>query len=156
MRRRTLPGLFGWLAASYAAALIGSRFEPDAWYEQLVKPAWTPPGWLFGPVWTVLYGLMGVAAWLVWKRRGFAGAPNALGAFIVQLALNAAWSWLFFGLRRPGLALLDILLLWAAIAITALLFWRHRGLAAALLVPYLLWVSFAACLNFEIWRLNRP
>jgi len=154
MRRRTWIGLFGWLALCYGVAAFGSRFQAGAWYDQLTRPALTPPSWVFGVVWSVLYGLMAIAAWLVWKRRGFAGAPWALGAFLVQLALNAAWSWLFFGIHRIGLALLEILLLWAAIAITAILFWRHRGLAAALLLPYLLWVSFATCLNFEIWRLN--
>jgi tryptophan-rich sensory protein len=155
MRRRTWIGLIGWLALCYGAAAFGAQFEPGAWYGQLARPAWTPPAPVFPVVWTVLYGLMAAAAWLVWKRRGFAGAPWALGAFLIQLALNAAWSWLFFGLHRIGPALLDALLLWAAIAITALLFWRHRPLAAALLLPYLLWVSFAVCLNFEIWRLDQ-
>src|SRR5690606_6841880 len=138
----------------YAVAAFGSRFEAGAWYDQLTKPALTPPGRVFGVVWSVLYGLMAIAAWLVWTRRRFAGAPWALGAFLVQLALNAAWSWLFFGSHRIGLALLENLALWSAIAITMLLFWRHRGLAALLLVPYLLWVTFATGLNFEFWRLN--
>jgi tryptophan-rich sensory protein len=152
--KHSVIGLVLWLAASLAAGVIGSRFTPGAWYAELTKPAWTPPGVVFGPVWTVLYVLMGVAAWLVWRRGGFREAPLALGLFLAQLALNALWSYLFFGLQLPGAAFAEILVLWAAILATTICFWRVVPVAAALLVPYLLWVGFASALNFQLWRLN--
>lgn len=154
MTARQWLGLGGFLLLTFAAAAIGSQFMPGEWYARLAKPSWTPPSWLFGPVWTLLYVLMAVAAWLVWKDRGFAGARVALVLYSVQLAFNAAWSWLFFGLQRPGLAFAEILVLWIAILATLIAFWRHRALAGALLVPYLAWVSFATALNLAIWRLN--
>ncbi len=122
------------------------------WYAGLAKPTWTPPDWLFGPVWTTLYCLMGVAAWLVWRRVGWS---RPLAWFAVQLLLNAAWSWLFFGLHSPFAGLIDIVLLWAAIAATVLAFWRVSRLAAILMLPYWAWVSYAAALNFAIWQMNR-
>jgi len=152
---RVWIGLAGWLLAAFGAAAVGSQFLPGEWYAQLTKPAWNPPNWVFGPVWTLLYAMMGVSAWLVWKDAGFKGATTALSLFGVQLALNAAWSWFFFGLLQPGLALVDIVLLWIAIFATLISFWRIRGLAGALLVPYLAWVTFASALNFSIWQLNR-
>lgn len=147
--------LLAWLTITFAAALVGSRFRPGPWYASLAKPDWTPPGAVFAPVWTALYLAMGIAAWMVWRRGGGgrSRAP-ALALYMVQLALNALWSFLFFGLHRPGLAFLDIALLWAAILTVMVLFWRIRAAAGALILPYLLWVSFAACLNFAIWRLN--
>jgi len=148
-------GLIGWLVLCFAAAALGSLYPPGEWYGTLVKPPWNPPDWLFAPVWTVLYALMGVAAWLVWKRCRFGGASLALGAFIVQLALNAAWSWLFFGLHRPDLAFAEIVVLWVAILITLIQFWRLMRPAGILLAPYLAWVSFASVLNFTVWQLNR-
>jgi translocator protein len=120
----------------------------------LEKPAFNPPSWVFGPVWTVLYAMMAVAAWLVWREAGFGGATAALSLFFVQLALNLAWSGIFFGLRQPGWALVEIAVLWAAILATMILFFRHSTLAGWLLVPYLLWVSFASVLNAALWRLN--
>lgn len=141
----------------FGAAALGA-FATGAgvldWYPTLDKPSWTPPGWLFGPVWTLLYGMMAVAAWLVWRggETGPIRAPLAL--FAVQLVLNAAWSILFFGLRSPGAALVDIAALALAISATLAAFRRRSGVAAALLVPYLVWVLFAAALNFEIWRRN--
>lgn len=148
-------GLAGWILLSFLAAVPGSFFVSSAAeYQGLAQPAWAPPGWVFGPVWTALYLLMGIAAWLVWKEAGFAGASVALGLFLVQLALNAAWTPLFFGAGLRGWAFLDIVLLWAAILGTVLLFWRIRPLAGALLIPYLAWVSFAAVLNAAIWRMN--
>ena len=147
-------GLAGWLAACFCAAAGGVVFPPGPWYALLQKPSWTPPGWIFGPVWTALYVLMALAAWLVWSRAGFAGARVALGLFLLQLVLNAAWSWLFFGLHRPGLALADIVALWILLLATLVVFWRRRPLAGALLVPYLLWVSLASALNWELWRMN--
>jgi len=151
---RSALGLVALLAICYGVAAVGAQFMPGAWYEQLAKPSWTPPSWIFGPVWTVLYGMMAVAAWLVWKRHGVAGARWVLLLFAVQLALNGLWSWLFFGQENPGAAMVDIGALWLAILATILAFWRLSRLAAALLVPYLMWVSFAAALNFAIWRLN--
>jgi benzodiazapine receptor len=151
---RSMLGLVGWLVVSFAAGLIGSRFMPGAWYASLAKPAWTPPDAVFAPVWTVLYLLMGVAAWLVWRRAGFAGAGAALVLFVGQLVLNALWSYLFFGLHRIDLALIDIVALWVTILVVTVLFWREDWHAGALMTPYLLWVGFAACLNFTLWRLN--
>jgi translocator protein len=148
-------GLAAWLGLCYLAAFVGSRFtDTGAWYQALQQPAWQPPDWLFGPVWTLLYAMMAVAAWLVWRDRGFR-APAALTLFLVQLALNVAWSWLFFGEQRPDLAFGEIVLLWIAILATLLAFWRIRPLAGALLIPYLLWVTYAATLNYSIWQLNR-
>lgn len=149
-----LVSLLIWMAICFIPALIGSQFMPGEWYGQLRRPAWTPPGYLFGPVWSFLYLTMGVAAWLVWKRGGYRAAPVALTLFLIQLAFNGLWSWLFFGLQRPGLAFVDIALLWSAIVATTLAFWRQSALAGILLIPYLLWVAFAAALNFSIWRLN--
>ncbi len=150
----TFLGFCFWLGLSYAAAWSGSRFVPGEWYAQLAKPAFTPPDWLFPVVWSILYFLMGVAAFLVWQRQGLTRAFPALAFFVVQLALNASWSWVFFGLHKPGAAFAEILLLWLAILATLTAFWRHRPAAGLLLVPYLLWVSFAALLNYRLWRLN--
>lgn len=148
-------GLIGWLLASFAAGWLGSRWMPGEWYAALAKPAWNPPNWIFGPVWTVLYVLMAVSAWLVWRQAGFGGAGVALGLFIVQLALNGLWSYLCFGLHRLDLALVDIALMWGAILAVTILFWGVNRIAGALLVPYLAWVSFASFLNFTLWLLNR-
>lgn len=153
-RVKSTLGLGGWLVVSLAAGWIGSRYLPDAWYASLAKPSWTPPGAVFGPVWSVLYVLMAMAAWLVWRRAGFGGAGPALVLFVVQLVLNALWSYLFFGLHRPEIAFFDIVALWLVIMVVMVLFWReHRG-AAALMLPYVVWVGFASCLNFAIWRMN--
>jgi translocator protein len=148
-------GLVGWLLASFAAAFVGSRYMPGAWYEGLAKPAWTPPNAVFAPVWTVLYLLMAVAAWLVWRRAGFAGAGLALSLFIAQLGLNALWSYLFFGAHRPGLALAEVVTLWLTILLVTILFWREARPAGALMLPYVVWVGFASCLNLALWWLNR-
>ena len=150
-------GLLLWVGLSFLAAYVGSAFTSlsvNDWYLTLEKPSWTPPGKVFGPVWSTIYLLMGVAAWMVWRRRGVAGAGFPLGLFLLQLALNAAWSALFFGLRSPGLAFAEIVVLWILILATAVSFWRVVQVAGALYVPYLLWVSFAAVLNLSIWRLN--
>jgi tryptophan-rich sensory protein len=154
--RRQGIGLAGWLLGSFAAAAVGGVASANAgdFYQQLARPGWAPPPWLFGPVWSVLYLMMGIAAWLVWRERGFRGARAALTLFIVQLAANALWTWLFFAWRRGALAFGEILLLWVLIAATIAAFWRVRPLAGALLLPYLLWVSFAAALTFAVWRMN--
>jgi translocator protein len=148
-------GLAGWLALSFAAAFAGSRFMPGEWYASLAKPAWNPPSAVFAPVWTLLYAMMGIAAWLVWRQAGFREAALPLSLFLIQLVLNALWSYLFFGLHRPDLALLDIVTLWVAILVVLILFWRVAVPAGILLLPYLCWVGFASFLNFTLWRLNR-
>jgi benzodiazapine receptor len=147
--------LAGWLLLCFAAASLGAVFMPGDWYAALKKPAWNPPGWMFGPVWSALYMMMAVAAWLVWQRGGFAAQRRPLGFFLAQLALNALWTPLFFGLHQPGVAFAEIVLLWLAIAWTIVAFWPLHRVAAGLLVPYLAWVSFAAVLNGTLWRLNR-
>ena len=148
-------GLAGWIALSFLAAVPGGAAVATATeYQTLAQPAWAPPSWVFGPVWTVLYVLMGVAAWLVWREAGFSAASVALGLFLTQLALNAVWTPLFFGAGLRGWAFLDIVLLALVLTATIVAFWRVRPLAGALLVPYLAWVSFAAVLNFAIWRMN--
>ena len=144
--------LLFFLAITFAVASFGALFMPGPWYAALEKPAWTPPSWLFGPVWTVLYVMIAVAGWLVWQRESRVGTPLVLWG--AQLALNGVWSWLFFGLERPGLAALDIVVLLVLIATTALAFMRVSRVAALLLVPYLAWVGFATALNIAIWRLN--
>ncbi len=145
---------------SLAAGAIGSLAVTgqgfSSWYAAIEKPGFTPPSWVFGPVWTVLYLLMGVAAFLVWQKGlGSAVVRIALVWFLVQLVLNAAWTPVFFGLHRIGLAVVVIVLLWAAIVVTMYWFFRVSRPAGTLLVPYLLWVSFAAVLNAAIWHLNR-
>jgi tryptophan-rich sensory protein len=147
--------LAGWLALSFAAASMGGFFPPGEWYASLRKPTWNPPGWIFGPVWTVLYVTMAIAAWLVWRRGGWAGQRVALLLYLGQLLFNALWSALFFGLRQPALGWVDILLLWLALVPTVAAFWNVQRLAGALLVPYLAWVTFAGTLNFALWQLNR-
>ncbi len=151
---KTYLGLLGWVLLCFAAASLGALCPPDEWYAALRKPSWNPPGWIFGPVWSALYTMMAVAAWLVWKRGGFAAQRRPLGVFLAQLALNALWTPLFFGLHWPGVAFAEILLLGLAIAWTITLFWRVQRAAAYLLMPYLAWVSFAAVLNGTLWRLN--
>lgn len=136
------------------AATFGAIFTPGEWYAGLTKPGWNPPNWLFGPVWSLLYLMMAVAAWLVWRQRGRQRVRAPLCVYGFQLVLNALWSWLFFGLHRMGLALAEILLLAVMILATIVLFWRVSRAAGLLLVPYLAWVSFAAFLNFTLLRLN--
>ncbi|HUU91548.1 MAG TPA: TspO/MBR family protein [Phycisphaerae bacterium] len=156
-RGRQAFGLVVVVVVTFAAAGIGSVFTSGSvseWYPSIEKPSWTPPGWIFGPVWTALYTLMAVAAWVIWRKEGWAGARAALVLYAVQLALNAAWSPLFFGLRMPGVAFAELVVLWMAIIATAVAFWKKSPLAGALLVPYVLWTTFAAALNLAIWRLN--
>lgn len=155
-RQKQILGLIGWLAVSFAASGVGAIASLTAgeFYTQLVRPDWAPPPSVFGPVWTVLYALMGVAAWLVWRRGGFGANRTALVLFLAQLSLNALWSWLFFAWHQGAWAFADILLLWVLIVATLVAFWRVRVLAGVLFVPYLLWVGFAAALNYSVWRLN--
>jgi tryptophan-rich sensory protein len=151
---RNMVSFLLFLAVCLAAGWFGSQFEPGDWYQSLSKPAWTPPDAVFGPVWTLLYVMMGIAAWLVWRNRSSSNVTAALGLFAVQLILNALWSYLFFGLQRPALAFFELMGLWLVIVATVLAFRRIRPLAAVFLLPYLAWVSFALLLNFRLWRLN--
>jgi len=153
---KALAGLLGWLLVCFIAAGIGgvASMQAGEFYQALVQPEWAPPSSVFGPVWTTLYALMAVSAWLVWRERGFRAASTALTLFLVQLAVNALWSWLFFAWQMGGAALADIVLLWVLIVATMAAFWRFSRLATWLLVPYLLWVSFAGFLNYTVWQLN--
>jgi len=147
-------GLILWLLAVAAVSTFGSLFMPGEWYRALAKPSLTPPSWVFGPVWTVLYILMAIAAWLVWLRFGFRGARIALALFITQLVMNGLWSWLFFGLHWMGIATLEIVLLLVTIVATIVAFFKLRPMAAYLLLPYVLWVGYASLLTFLLWRMN--
>jgi benzodiazapine receptor len=153
---RWLALAFFIVAAFVIAALGGwaTASSVTTWYPTLIKPSWNPPSWLFGPVWSLLYLLMAIAAWRVWQRRNQPGAALVLRMWFVQLALNALWSLLFFGLHNPGAALVEIVLLWLVLAWLQLQFFRQDRLAALLWAPYLVWVTFAAGLNFAIWQLN--
>jgi tryptophan-rich sensory protein len=156
--RRSILVLILFVAICLGVSVLGAWSTAGSvatWYPSLRKPSWNPPAWVFGPVWTALYIGMAIAAWLVWRKAGWRGASGALVLFAVQLVLNAAWSPLFFGLRSPLAGLVDIVLLWLAIAATLVAFYRISPLAGALLVPYGAWVSFATALNAAIWRLNR-
>jgi benzodiazapine receptor len=152
---RSLIMLIAFLLLAFVPAYLGVFFGPSEWYAQLIKPAFNPPDWIFGPVWTTLYVLMAVSLWLVWKA-----APNKIefvlprNLFLCQLALNAAWSPLFFGLHNPGLALINLIFMWCFIIAMIYSFYRLSRPAAYLQIPYLLWVSFAGILNFIIFKLN--
>jgi benzodiazapine receptor len=146
-----LLGLAGFLGACFAAALAGLLFPVGAWYDGLRKPSWNPPKWIFGPAWTLLYIMMAVAAWLVWREAGFG---TAIAVFGLQLVLNFLWTALFFGMRRPDLSLYELVLLWLTILACILLFAPVSGWAALLLLPYLAWTGFAGFLNLAILRLN--
>ena len=149
-------GLLVWLAVTAVAAAIGSIAAANSreFYESLQRPDWAPPGSVFGPVWTVLYLAMAVAAWMVWKARNYVGARVALLAYVVQLALNALWTWLFFAWHQGALAFVGVVLLWIAVAITMNLFRRVRPVAGTLLIPYLAWVTFATALTYAVWKAN--
>lgn len=134
-----------------AVSATGSLFRPGPWYMALAKPWWTPPGWLFGPAWAVLYVTIAVAGWLAWERAGFG---PVLAVWLVQLALNGAWSWIMFGQKLIGWALIDLIGMWLSIALFILIAWPVSQTASLLFVPYLAWVTFAGALNFTIWRLN--
>lgn len=147
--------LAGFIVLSLGAGFIGgfaTQNSIDTWYATLDKPSWNPPNWLFGPVWTLLYIMMGIAAWLVWKTKDRIGPAMVL--FGVQLVFNLAWSLIFFGLRSPGWALIEVVFLWGSVLLTMLAFFGRQTVAGWLFVPYLAWVSFAAVLNFAIWSLN--
>jgi benzodiazapine receptor len=145
--------LFSIMLVSIAAGL-GAGFGPGEWYASLNKPAWNPPNWLFGPVWTTLYLLMAVSSWLVWRHRGAQAVYGALALYGTQLLLNAIWTPLFFGAKMMGLAFVEILILEGFILATIAAFYRVRPLYGLLLIPYACWVGFASFLNFTLWRLN--
>ncbi len=150
-------GLAVFIAICLGAGGLGAMAttpEIEGWYTTITKPTWNPPNKVFGPVWTTLFILMAVAAWLVWKPAGFKAAAIPLTLFAIQLLLNVAWSWIFFGMHQPGWAFVEIVILWLAIVTTTVAFFRRSQIAGWLLVPYLAWVTFAAVLNFAIWRLN--
>lgn len=148
--------LAGWLLLTVAAGALGALASVDArdFYASLERPGWAPPAGVFGPVWTLLYLLMAVAAWLVWRERGFSRARGALGLFLLQLGANALWSWLFFAWHRGAWALADVVVLLALIVANIVAFARIRQAAAWLLAPYLAWVAFATALNFSLWQRN--
>ena len=153
-----LAGLVVWIGICYlvawTGALVSPGIAPSDWYDALNKPVWNPPGWVFGPVWTAIYTMMGVAAWIVWDRFKLMAAKDALAAFLVQLVLNGLWSRIFFGMQEPGWAFFEILLLLAAIVVTTVLFFRKNTTAGWLMVPYMLWVGYASTLNGAIWIMN--
>lgn len=149
-------GLFAWFIITFTAAAIGSIASMDAqsFYSSLVQPAWAPSPSVFGPVWTALYTLIAIAAWLAWCVKGFVNARIAFSLYILQLFFNAAWSWLFFVWQHGFLAFLDTILLMALILLTAISFWKIRPIAAILFIPYYIWVCFASYLNYVLWMLN--
>jgi len=151
----SIVALAGFIAGCFLAAMTGAFFRPGEWYERLKKPSWRPPNRLFAPVWTILYLMIAVSGWLVWRQAGFVGAALPLAVYGLQLVLNAAWTPLFFGLHRPDLGFVDIVLVWLSIVAAIVLFVPISVAAAVLLVPYLVWVTFATALNFAVWRLNR-
>ncbi|MCE2882148.1 MAG: tryptophan-rich sensory protein [Planctomycetaceae bacterium] len=144
----------GFVLLSMCAALAAAFWPVDAWYASIAKPSWNPPNWVFGPVWTTLYIMIGVAAWRLWRTGALARDRATLAVLVAQWVLNFAWSGFFFGMRAPGAALVEIICLLALIAVLIVRAWRHDRVAAALLVPYILWVAFATALNAALWRLN--
>lgn len=156
-RHRDIAGLLAFLVICLGISVAGGAATASSvgtWYQTLQKPSFNPPNWLFAPVWTALYIMMAIAGWRVWRAHGLRGARAAMALFAVQLALNLAWSFLFFGYRMIGAALIEIVLLLMAILVTTVLFWKRDRLAGMLFVPYAGWVAFATILNFALWRLN--
>jgi tryptophan-rich sensory protein len=153
-RTRDVLGLMAFVTLCFGVSVLGGMATAPAlpeWYPALRKPSWTPPGWVFGPVWTLLYPLMAVAGWMAWREGRARIGPLV---YLLQLALNAAWPWFFFGQRRLDLALACVVALWLVILATVVAFWRVSRGAAVLLLPYLAWVGFAAVLNHAIWEMN--
>lgn len=148
-----IVSLLGCFSVAALASFVTNPEIPH-WYASLRKPAWTPPNWLFGPVWTALYAAMAIAVWIIWRRAGWEGSNGALWLFVVQLALNLAWSFIFFKFHNPRWAFIEIVALWIAIAATVVKFAAISRASAMLLAPYLAWVTYAAALNFAIWRMN--
>jgi translocator protein len=155
-KSKQILGLAFWLIITFTAAAIGAFASAKAgiFYQELIRPEWAPPAWLFAPVWTILYTLIAVDAWLVWRAQGFHAARIALSLFIVQLVVNALWTWLFFAWKQGAISFFEILILWAMILYMIVAFWRVRPIYGILLFPYFAWVSFASILTFSIWKLN--
>ena len=156
-RAEDLLGLGAFVALCLVISAIGGWITAGSvgtWYQTLQKPVFNPPNWIFAPVWSLLYLMIALAGWRVWRRVGVAGAPAAMAVYATQLALNLGWSFLFFGSRMIGVALAEILLLLVVICVNAVLFWRKDRVAGWLLAPYVAWVAFASVLNFALWRLN--
>ncbi len=142
------------MAAAAGSAFMGASLK--SWYPTLRKPSWNPPGRLFAPVWTILYLMMAVAGWMAWEKMPGNIFSLPMVFFGVQLILNAGWTMIFFGLRAPGWAFFELILLWVSILLTLISFWNVHWVAGVLFVPYFLWVTFAGVLNFHVWKLNRP
>lgn len=153
--RQPVLALLACLVLAFACAAPGALFPPGAWYAGIAKPGFTPPSWVFGPAWTTLYVLIAVATWLLWRAPASPARTGALRVHALQLALNAAWSPVFFGIPSPGAALVVIVAMWLAILATVVRAWPVRRAASVLLWPYLAWVGFATVLNATIWWLNR-
>lgn len=155
LRKQSL-GLFVCLALVFLAAAAGGLASASAgsFFMELDRPLWAPPAWLFGPAWTILYLLMGVASWLVWREYGIRDARPAFVLYGVQLVLNGMWTWLFFVMRSGSLAFVEIIILWILILATVIAFWRKNKLAGLMLVPYLFWVAYASALTFSLWQRN--
>lgn len=155
-KRKQLVGLIFWLVLCYTTSFIGAiaSIQAKSFYTQLIQPSWAPQPTIFGPVWSTLYALMAVAAWFVWRNGGFRSNFTSLSLFLLQLVLNGLWSWMFFAWYQGALAFVNILLLWIFLLLTLITFWRVRPLAGVLLIPYLLWVSFASFLSYALWKLN--
>jgi tryptophan-rich sensory protein len=153
---KQIIALVAWLAITFTAAFIGAVASSKAgdFYKELVRPVWAPPAFLFAPVWTFLYLLMGISAWLVWKQYGFHNSCFTLWLYLIQLALNALWTWIFFKWHHGAFSFSEIVILWFFILATMISFWRLRPMAGALLLPYLAWVTFATFLTFSIWKRN--
>ena len=150
----SILSLVVWLAICFAVAAIGSIAKPDAWYRGMNKPSWNPPDWVFAPVWTILFAMMAVAAWLVWSKRDQTDITLAVVLFVTQLGLNALWSWLFFGFHRPDFAFFEVIVFWLVILGTTIEFWGISPAAGKLMLPYVLWVGFASFLNLVLWKMN--
>jgi translocator protein len=156
MKSKQVLGLILWLLITFFAAGIGTiaSLKAGIFYQQLIRPEWAPPSWLFAPVWTILYLLMGIDAWLVWRVKGFRAARISLSLYIIQLAVNALWTWLFFVWRQGQISFIEIIILWILILCTLIAFWQVRMINGILLIPYLAWVSFASVLTYVTWKLN--
>ncbi len=150
----SVVALVAFLLITGSAGFFGAMYPPGEWYKGLKKPSFTPPQSAFGPVWTTLYILIAVAAWLVWRDKGLLAAGLPLGLFLLQVILNAAWSWIFFGLHSPSAAFMELVPLWLLVVATTVLFWQRVTLAGILMLPYVLWMAFAVVLNFSFWKLN--
>jgi tryptophan-rich sensory protein len=153
-KSKKIIGLIGWIVICSLAGIFGAQFEPGTWYESLQKPSWTPPNWVFPVIWPILYIMMGISAWLMWKMKEVSIRSTEFTWFFVQLILNALWSWVFFGMHLISTGLAEVFLLWISLVFTILLFWNKNRTAGLLLIPYLLWISYASALNFAIWQLN--